>query len=337
MSFANSNPLMQQPPELLSKILISGRRKRTKGGTRKRVQGVPVPSFEKEKYYVALLMQRIGQIVDKYENPNDTARADESGADVVAVCGGLRIGVQVTDLDTGAERGQARRAETRFARDAASRDSIYLEWGQNDTRKVVAAIEWSITRKARMSFAGFDKFWLLLCCGVPEWGATASTFVMTPWLDIAELNHVTLDKLAGSKYSRAFIHATLGAEEQALYQWERRGQWSKSTLPVPPEMHGPDFFQYRDDAELLSDREGWCKHELERVLKEYANKVQEMLSAREGRYILKAEYISVREADSGFVYGPFLYDILDYLLRNGVVRLAGPHSQEKNLIYRLVD
>jgi hypothetical protein len=297
---------------------------------------VPVPSFEREKYCVALLMQRIGQIVDKYENPNDKARADESGADVVAVCGGPRIGVQVTDLDTGVERGQARRAETRLARDATSRDSTYLAWGQNDTRKVVTAIEWSITRKARMSFAGFDKFWLLLCCGVPEWGAIASTFVMTPWLDIAELNRETLDKLEGSKYSRAFIHAIVGIEEQGLYQWERGGQWSKSTLPVPPEMHGRNFFQYRNDPELLSDPEGWCKREVEQVLAEYANRVQGMLSAREGRYILKAEYISLREADGEFVYGPFLYDILDYLLRNGVVRLEGPHSQEKNLIYRLV-
>ena len=86
-----------------------------------------------------------------------------------------------------------------------------------------------------MSFAGFDEFWLLLCCGVPEFGAIAATFVMTPWLDTGSLDNATLDKLARSKYSRAFIHAILGAEEKALYQWERGGGWSKSTLLVPPE------------------------------------------------------------------------------------------------------
>jgi hypothetical protein len=295
--------------------------------------------FEKEKYYVTLLMQRVGLAVDEYEDPNSKARAEESGADVVAVCGGRRIGVQVTDLDTGEERGQARRAETRLERDAASRDSTYLAWGQSDTGKVIAAIERSITRKACLSFAGFDKFWLLLCCGAPERGATTSTFVMTPWLDTAELDRATLDKLAGSKYSRAFIHAILGAEERALYQWERGGGWSKSTVPVPPEMQGPDFWQYKSDPELLSDPEGWCKREVERVLTEQAKTIQEIMSARDGRYILRetaAHYPSVREADGGFVYGPFIYDILDHLLRNGVVLLEGPHTPQDNLLYRLV-
>jgi hypothetical protein len=130
---------------------------------------------------------------------------------------------------------QARKAETRLARDAASRGSTYGTFAQNDPGKVVVAIERNISRKARMSFAGFDEFWLLLCCGVPEFGAIAATFVMTPWLDTGSLDNATLDKLARSKYSRAFIHAILGAEEKALYQWERGGGWSKSTLLVPPE------------------------------------------------------------------------------------------------------
>jgi hypothetical protein len=72
---------------------------------------------------------------------------------------------------------------------------------------------------------------------------------------------------------------------------------------------------------------------------EQAKTIQEIMSARDGRYILRetaAPYLSVREADGGFVYGPFIYDILDHLLRNGVVRLEGPHTPQDNLIYRLV-
>jgi hypothetical protein len=42
------------------------------------------------------------------------------------------------------------------------------------------AVVSSISRKARMSFSGFNEFWLLVCCGVPTMGAIASTFVMTP-------------------------------------------------------------------------------------------------------------------------------------------------------------
>lgn len=294
-------------------------------------------------------MQRIGLIVDGYEDPNDKARANQSGADVVAVCGNCRIGIQVTDLDTGEELGQARRAETRQARDAASRDSTYWAWGQDDLSKVVAAIERSITRKARMSFAGFHKFWLLLCCGVPERGVIASTSVMTPWLDTAAVDRATLDKLAGSKYSRAFIYAIAGVEEQALYQWECGGCWSKSTVPVPPEQQGPDFWQYKNsqnEPELHSNPIGWFNREAGRWVAKEAKKVQELLSARERRYILRETAVpygtlkiayTVREADGALVFGPFIYDILDQLLRDGVVQLEGqPHTQQGNLIYRLV-
>jgi hypothetical protein len=228
-----------------------------------------VPSeFELEQPRVALLMQRLGRKVDEYENPNIPGGGGQSGADVVVVCNRRRIGIQVTDLDTGEELGQARRAEKRLEQDAARRGTTYAMFAQNDPNKVVAAIERSISRKARMSFAGFEEFWLLLCCGVPERGALVSTFVMTPWLGVDALNATTLDKLSGSKYSQAFIHAILGPEEQALYQWGRGGHWSKSTLPVPPEQQVPDFWQYKNDPELLSDPEGWCKREVERVLAE---------------------------------------------------------------------
>jgi hypothetical protein len=231
-----------------------------------------------EIYRVALLMQRLGLTVNEYEAPKSKASGGESGADVVLVCDECRIGIQVSDLDTGEERGQARKAETRRARDATSRGSTYGTFAQNDLGKVVAAIERSISRKARMSFAGFDKFWLLLCSGVPDFGAIAATFVMTPWLDTGSLDNATLDQLARSKYSRAFIHAILGPEEQALYQWERGGHWSKSTLPVPPEQQAPDFWQYKNDPELLADPEGWCKREVERVL-------IELRRERTGRYL----------------------------------------------------
>jgi hypothetical protein len=85
-----------------------------------------------EKGRVALLIQRLGLVVDEYEDPNGKGRADESGADVVVVCNGSRIGIQVTDVDTGEELGQARKAEKRLARDAASRGSTYGTFAQND-------------------------------------------------------------------------------------------------------------------------------------------------------------------------------------------------------------
>jgi hypothetical protein len=46
--------------------------------------------------------------------------------------------------------------------------------------------------------------------------------------------------------------------------------------------------------------------------------------------------VYLREADDALVFGPSMHDILDYLLRNDMVRLERPGTQRENLIYRLV-
>src|SRR5271155_477003 len=96
-------------------------------------------SFEKEKGQVVLLMQRLGMGPDEYRDPN-TTRAGETGADVIAIIDGHRIGIQVTDLDTGETVGTARAAEAKLARDAAARGSTYGAWAQNDAGRLMAAI-----------------------------------------------------------------------------------------------------------------------------------------------------------------------------------------------------
>ena len=224
-------------------------------------------SFEKEKGRVVLLMQRLGLTPDEYRDPS-AGGVGETGADVVVAVGERRIGIQVTDLDTGERTGKARAAETKLAQDAAKRESTYSTSAQNDPQKIMAAIVRSVTRKARMSFAGFDEFWLLMCAGVPEWGAIVATSVMTPWLTTDSLDAATLQSLAASKYTRAFIHAVLGVEEKALYQWDRGAGWSKSTIELPPAERAPDFWVYKNDLDLLNDPEGWCEREVKRVLAE---------------------------------------------------------------------
>ena len=74
--------------------------------------------------------------------------------------------------------------------------------------------------------------------------------------------------------------------------------------------------------------------------------IQNTLSAGGGRYILretalphgklKVDYISIREPDGHFVFGPLPYEALDRLLRDAIVRLDGPYNQQDNLIYRRV-
>jgi hypothetical protein len=228
-----------------------------------------MPSFEMEKAQVVRLMQRLGLSVAEYRNPNEGGYPrDETGADVIALVNGRRVGIQVTDIDTGDVPGGARSAEAKLPGDAKTRDTTYSAWGQNQPEKMTAGIARSISRKSRMSFSGFDDFWLLICCGVPQFGAIASTFVMTPWIDVETLDAATLQSLSDSKYTKAFIYAVLGVEEQALYQWQRGGSWVKSIVSVPPEHQGPSFWEYRNDPDLHKDPDAWRDREIERFFAE---------------------------------------------------------------------
>jgi hypothetical protein len=60
--------------------------------------------FVREKNLVERLVQCLGLTVDGYEDPNASDR--ETGADVVILTSGARIGVQVTILDTGPYPGK---------------------------------------------------------------------------------------------------------------------------------------------------------------------------------------------------------------------------------------
>ena len=141
--------------------------------------------FEQEEACVALLMRRLGFVPSEYYDPQTGGHArDETGADVVALIDGRRIGIQVTDLDTGNVPGLARAAEAKLAHDAQGRGGVYATWAQNQPDLMIAALASSIARKSRISFAGFEEFWLLVCSGTPQAGAIASTFLITPWLDV---------------------------------------------------------------------------------------------------------------------------------------------------------
>jgi hypothetical protein len=187
---------------------------------------------------------------------------------VVALIDGRRVGIQVTDVDTGDLPGEARAAEAKLARDADSRGSTYSTEAQNQSDRMIAAIANQVARKSRMSCAGFNEFWLLVCCGVPQFGAIASTFALTPWLDAGRLDAATAQSLSTSKYAQAFIHVALGLEERALYQWRRGGSWSKSTLAVPSQDRGLSFWDCRQDPDLFRDPDGWRDREVQRFFAE---------------------------------------------------------------------
>lgn len=198
--------------------------------------------FEREKTLVELLMQRLGKPVDDLRDPNALA-GRETGADVLLLCNGRRIGIQVTEIDTGRVQGHARAAEKKAFGDSGL--ATYGAWAQNDRDELLAVVHRAISRKVGIaqthSFDNFDDVWLLVSAGVPEMGAIASTLIMSPLIDPAALDAATSDCLNRSKYRRAYLHCIVGVE-RALYRWQRDGRWTKEVQHAPPSMKGPSFW-----------------------------------------------------------------------------------------------
>ncbi|MBV8737803.1 MAG: hypothetical protein JO007_11210 [Alphaproteobacteria bacterium] len=186
--------------------------------------------FDRERALVGHLLNALGLNGAALHNPN--AAGSETGIDVSAhLSDGRLIGIQVTELDPHARRGTARASEKGIARAVSGKP--YFMWGQNDSSIILNALANTIRRKVQIaahhSFQGIDEVWLLICAGVPEHGAIASTFVMTPWLSPEDMNLATNYVLSGSKYDHCFLLPILGVE-QALYQWGSSG-WEKLVTP----------------------------------------------------------------------------------------------------------
>src|SRR5262249_53781412 len=144
--------------------------------------GGSMASFGREKTLVGHLLDRYRlRLQGEATNPNVVGQ--ETGIDVaLRLVDGRRIGIQVTEIDPWAVPGSSRAQEKAIAKMAPAKP--YGMWGQNDPSVVLDAIAKIIKRKVEIaaghSFDGFDEVWLLICAGVPEYGATVSTFVMTP-------------------------------------------------------------------------------------------------------------------------------------------------------------
>jgi hypothetical protein len=198
--------------------------------------------FERDKHLVELFMQRQGWSPFEYHDPNTQAR--QTGADVLIVSGGRRIGIQVTEIDTGERRGRARAKERKEWRD--SNLSTYCTSAQSDTNKLLAAITRDILGQVRKAenytFNEFDAVWLLASAGIREMGSLASTLVISLGLHASALDVATLDHLSRSKYERAYLHCMLGVE-RALYSWQKGGRWEKQIQQEPPQ--GPSFWDFQ--------------------------------------------------------------------------------------------
>lgn len=229
-------------------------------------------SFEREKLLVQLLLDRLGLGGASMSDPN--AGVPETGIDVlVQAASGRSIGVQVTEADPHPEAGKARAQEKRAAGTDTSK--TYFGWAQNDPQAILDSLFRSISRKVaiagRHSFASVNEVWLLVCAGIPERGATISTFVMTPWLSSADMNRATHGVLQQSKYDRCFLLAILGTE-RAFYEWERDRGWEKLVkLDDPSEIPREAYVASLHRAAAAGDWEEvdrLCDEECKMVLRE---------------------------------------------------------------------
>ena len=196
--------------------------------------------FLREKHLVDLFFARLGQCVPDCTDPK-TLYDYETGVDVLANQAGLKIGIQVTELDTGEVQGELRAAEKNALREATL--STYCAPAQNNPSTLHAAIKRAISRKVEISrkhnFSEFQEVWLLISAGIPEMGSVTSTLLITQWLKPETLQADTSGYLSQSKYKSAYIHCIHGTE-RALYSWNsRNNQWQKS---IQEEPSGPSFW-----------------------------------------------------------------------------------------------
>lgn len=228
--------------------------------------------FSGEQDAANRLMQRLWIAVSAYVDPNKSGK--ETGVDVIAITADSRIGIQVTELDTGTEPGVKRGQEVRCANQFKEEGhGTYGFWAQNDPVALVAAITRAIERKvgiaAQHDFASLNSVWLLVACGVPVSVGTVSTIIMTPWIAPDDLSTATQAILTAAKYDRVFVYSILGVEEKALYQWDSVNGWRKDVPTPDPRTMGPSVFDVLKDPEWLTNTEQRFAQEVEQVLQEF--------------------------------------------------------------------
>jgi hypothetical protein len=238
---------------------------------------MPKDRFAYETPLVARLLDRLRIKTDApLTNPNLDG---ESGADVLAIIGGKRIGIQVTQIDNCYSLPgvtdtpiRGRGAEKRLARECQT----YAGFAENDSAEVVANIAAVIGRKALHRVAGFDELWLLVAAGVPETGSVISTFVFSAHLSPAPLDAATGHDLMRSSYNRVFLLPVLGVG-RALFQWAKpSGPWFVDVEPDPtPSLSFDALMARAQEAALSGDLDAWTDREVQKVLAEMRAKTSE--------------------------------------------------------------
>jgi hypothetical protein len=230
---------------------------------------MPKDQFAHEAPLVAHLLDRLHITPDApLADPNTNG---ESGADVLAIIGGRRIGIQVTQIDNAYSLPDAAGPITGHGAEKrlANAQQPYAGFAENDPAKIVANIAAALHPKALHRVTGFDELWLLVAAGVPENGGVISTFILSAHLPLDKLDAATTPDLMQSSYSRAFLLPVLGVE-RALFEWAKpSGPWSLHVeQDAIPSLSFAELVASARDAAQSGDLDAWTDREIAKVLAE---------------------------------------------------------------------
>jgi hypothetical protein len=149
--------------------------------------------------------------------------------DVLAVIGPRQIFIEATDYhgDEKVTGGSSLRKQEQ--KDFAS-EQIKGYWPPVDP---MPAIVRRITEKTskRYDVIDADETWLAIFAGVPQLGATASTFMLSLALNTQQLTSKSVSLLDKSQFSRCYIFCNLTENgHPRLYSWHRGNSWNEVVL-----------------------------------------------------------------------------------------------------------
>jgi hypothetical protein len=191
--------------------------------------GVEMERFELEKPWVEKLLELLQMPSCNLRDPKKVyGDKEETGADVLLEYGCHKIGIQVTELDAGADNphagsGTLRADEKRRVAQAAARGHPNA-YGGTAPATPLLAIRAAIQKKKTKFFdkSKFNEGWLLISANLNKWGALHSTFVAPQLINKDLLNAHTAELLDQIHFHQVFLHLIV---YQTLYCWQPDLGW----------------------------------------------------------------------------------------------------------------
>jgi hypothetical protein len=195
----------------------------------------------------------------------------ETGADVQALLSsGQKIGIQVTVFHSDEDSAENGSKACRSREETDKKLGIIQTYGAPaDYRPALRKrIEEKILKAQEYSFSEFDEVWLVVAASLPQFGAIASTTILSLFIDSEKLNIDFHDALSRSKYSAAFLYIF---NESKIFQWQPRTKWQlakEGQVNLPFVNEGNFIRNCLNNTELRNDPHGWGRREALKVLNE---------------------------------------------------------------------